>query len=527
MEKCTPRELCDKYHAIHADIYKWFNLSFDVFGRTTTDLQTEITQEIFLKLHSNGFLKEQTTTQLYCEKHHSFLADRFVEGECPICGYAEARGDQCDGCGGLLDTLQLINPRCKIDNATPVTRETTHVFLELDKLQPEIESFFEKSSSDGAWTNNGKVITSAWLKEGLKPRSITRDMKWGTPVPLPGYEDKVIYPWFDACIGYVSITAQYTDQWKQWWHNPEHVQLYQFMGKDNVVFHTVIFPGTQIGTRDTWTKLHHLSTTEFLTYEGGKFSKSRGVGVFGDSAQKTGVPSDVWRYYLLTHRPEISDTEFDWDSFISANNNTLLKNLGNFVNRVIKFVNSRFDSKVPDYTKYNEPSFDEWKAETNKLLVQYIRELDAVKIRAGLVTVLQLSQQGNIFLQSHRLDNSLAENEPAKCAAVVGIAINLVQLLASVVLPFMPVTAASINRQLGTEPVLVPDVWNADSIEPGHQIGKAEYLFSRIKPEKAEEWRQLFGGDEVNKMKDEKATIKKKKAAKGNGTPKVTATVPA
>jgi methionyl-tRNA synthetase len=513
VEKCTPRELCDKYHALHAGIYKWFNLSFDIFGRTTTQLQTDITQDIFLKLKDNNFLKEESTTQLYCEQHHSFLADRFVEGECPECDYAEARGDQCDRCGRLMDPLQLKNPRCKVDNSTPVTRDTKHIFLELDKLQSEIEAFFEESSTKGVWTSNGKVITVAWLKEGLKPRSITRDMKWGTPVPLPGYDDKVIYSWFDACIGYVSITAQYTDQWKKWWQNPEDVQLHQFMGKDNVVYHTIIFPGTEIGTRESWTKLHHLSTTEYLTYKGGKFSKSRGVGVFGDSAQKTGVPSDVWRYYLLSHRPETGDSEFDWDSFISSNNNSLLKNLGNFANRIIKFVNMRFDSIVPNWTEYNEPLFDEWKADINKTLTQYIQELDAVKIRAALSTVLYISQQGNLFLQSNKLDNSLAENQPTKCAAVVGIAINLVYLLSCVIAPYMPDTAKSINKQLCMDSLLIPDHWNADSIKPDHKISKAEYLFSRIKPEKAEEWRKMFGGDETQKLKEEKAALKSKKSA--------------
>jgi methionyl-tRNA synthetase len=237
------------YHAIHAAVYKWFNIDFDVFGRTTTDIQEEITQDIFLELNKQDFLKERTTQQLYCEKHESFLADRYVEGECPLCGSVDARGDQCDTCGHPLESTDLKNPRCKIDDATPVIRETKHIFLELDKLQPEIESFFENSSSTGAWSSNGIEITSAWLKKGLKPQSITRDLKWGTKVPpaLPGYENKVIYAWFDACIGYVSITAGYTEQWKKWWRNPD-VQLYQFIGKDNVTFHSTLFPATQIGT---------------------------------------------------------------------------------------------------------------------------------------------------------------------------------------------------------------------------------------------------------------------------------------
>jgi methionyl-tRNA synthetase len=191
-DKCTPRELCDKYHVIHADIYRWFNISFDIFGRTTTELQTEIAQAMFLKLNENGYLKERSTTQLYCLEHSAFLADRFVEGECASCGYKDARGDQCDLCGRLSDPLELKNPRCKIDGSTPVTRDTAHIFFELDKLQPEIEAFFQESAAKGEWSSNAKEITAAWLKQGLQPRSITRDMKWGTKIPLPGYDDKVM-----------------------------------------------------------------------------------------------------------------------------------------------------------------------------------------------------------------------------------------------------------------------------------------------------------------------------------------------
>ncbi len=208
-------------------------------------------------------------------------------------------------------------------------------------------------------------------------------------MPLPGYEDKVIYSWFDACIGYVSITACYTDQREKWWRNPDDVSLYQFIGKDNVVYHSVIFPATQLGTQDPWTKLYHLSTTDYLTYEGGKFSKGRVIGVFGDSAQKTGVPSDVWRFFLLSIRPETGHSEFTWDALISANNNLLLKNLGNFVSRVLKFVNSgHYDNIVPDWSAYHESAFEVFKEEVNVLLAQYIRDLDAVNLVHLLAALL-------------------------------------------------------------------------------------------------------------------------------------------
>lgn len=247
-----------------------------------------------------------------------------------------------------------------------------------------------------------------------------------------------MYVWFDACIGYVSITATYTDEWQKWWHNPEHVKLYQFMGKDNVPFHTVVFPCSQIGTKDKWTMLNTISTTEYLNYEKGKFSKSRNIGVFGTNAKETGIPSDVWRYYLLSHRPETGDTEFEWDGFISANNNELLKNLGNFVNRVIKFVNSKvYDSVIPDYTKFDDPYFTEHKQKVNDLLKRYIEELGDVKIRAALSTALHLSSLGNQLLQDNRLDNKLASEQPERCAAVVGLALSHIHLLSSLIQPYM------------------------------------------------------------------------------------------
>ncbi|KAF2809656.1 methionyl-tRNA synthetase [Mytilinidion resinicola] len=535
-EGVTPQELCDKYYKIHSEVYEWFNISFDHFGRTPTQQQTDIAQDMFLKLHKNGYLKEETTLQPYCETHNSFLADRFVEGTCPKllddgtpCAYPDARGDQCDKCGNLLNPLELINPKCKLDGATPVPRDTTHIFIELDKLQPAITKWFEESSQKGLWSSNGIHITQSWLNEGLQPRGITRDLKWGTKVPLDGYENKVLYVWFDACIGYVSITANYTDQWEKWWRDPERVKLYQFMGKDNVPFHTVIFPGSQIGTGDKWTQLNMLSTTEYLNYEHGKFSKSRGIGVFGTNAKETGIPPDVWRYYLLARRPETSDSEFEWDGFIDANNNELLKNFGNFVNRVIKFCNAKYESVVPDWTKYMEPAFENYKKEVNAALAQYNEELEAVKIRAALATVLRVSSLGNSLLQHNKLDNKLAAEEPDKAAAVIGLALNQIHLLASLVEPYMPETTTSILKMLNQDLLIIPDVWEVGSIEPGHKIGQAALLFSVIKAEKEQEWRELFGGEAQKKAKaeqaakaaakkvkkDKKKLAKKEKAAKG------------
>ena len=433
------------------------------------------------------------------------------------------------------EPLDLKNARCKVDpDVTPVARDTKHIHLLLDKLQPAIEEWVSSSSEKGQWSRNGRIITESWLKTGLRDRGITRDLKWGVPVPLDVFESeedkqvyksKVFYVWFDACIGYVSITANYTDEWEKWWKDPENVQLYQFMGKDNVPFHTVIFPGCLIGTGENWTKLHHISTSEYLNYENGKFSKSRGVGVFGNSAKETGVPADVWRYYLLKNRPETGDTQFEWKYFIEQNNSELLAKFGNFVNRVVKLVNSKiYNSVIPDYTKmHSDPIFSNAKEEINALLKQYLEEMEAVNLRAGLSTAMQIAQAGNNFLQSNGFDNKLAANEPEKAAAVTGIAINLILLCSSVFAPYLPATSRSILEQLQTPFLIIPDHWTADNIKPGHVIGKAKYLFSQIDPKKEDEWRTMFGGtqaerkrkeEEAAKAADNKAAAKAKKAEK-------------
>ncbi|KAL4896368.1 tRNA synthetases class I (M)-domain-containing protein [Aspergillus ambiguus] len=533
-EKMSPEELCAKYNKIHQEVYEWFEIGFDHFGRTPTQKHTDISQALFKRLYDNGYLAEKSAEQPFCETHGSFLADRFVEGECPKCHYDDARGDQCDKCGHLLDPFDLINPRCKLDGATPVARETKHIHLLLDKLQPAIEKWVHASIEKGDWPKNSRVITESWLKEGLKDRGITRDLKWGVPVPLPGFENKVLYVWFEACIGYPSITANYTDDWELWWRNPEQVQLYQFLGKDNVPFHSVIFPGCQLGSNDKWTMLHHLSTTEYLNYEGGKFSKSRGIGVFGNNAKQTGIPADVWRYFLLKNRPETGDTQFEWRSFVDSNNSELLAKLGNLVNRIIKLMAAQYDSTIPEFSvpETFQPNLDE----ITELLRQYIDEMESVHLRAGVQTAMKLAEAGNGLIQANRLDNALIANEPARAAAVVGTVLNLIYLLASVFSPYLPATAKSINEQLNTPFGLIPslddikDGWKPTALKPGHKVGKAKYLFSRIDSKKADEWREMFGGSQAERQKKEeeaakkKAAKDKKKAKKANKTANVETT---
>lgn len=523
-EGVTPEELCFKYNKIHAEIYEWFEIGFDIFGRTPTKQHEKISQGIFLQLHEKGLLAEHTNKQPFCEKHGKFLADRFIEGECPYCHYEDARGDQCDKCGKLLDPLDLINPRCKVDGATPVVKETKHMYLRLDELQSKIEEWANKSIEKGAWSDNSVSITRDWLKKGLQERGITRDLSWGVPVPLPGFENKVFYVWFEACIGYPSITANYTEEWEKWWKDPENVQLYQFLGKDNVPFHAVIFPGCQIGTEDKWTRLHHLSATEYLNYENGKFSKSRGVGVFGNNARETGVGPDVWRYFLLKNRPEGGDTQFEWRSFIDGNNSELLANLGNFVNRIIKLVNAKYDGVIPDFDPENLPeSFEPHLQEISSRLRDYLTEMEAVHLRFGLREAMALSSAGNGLIQAFKLDNALIANDPKLAGAVTGTAVNLIYLMSAVFEPYLPGTCKSIREQVNAPFLRIPsedDVakgWRPTYLKPGHKIGKAAYLFTRIDEKKADEWREHFGGNQEEREKKRKAEAEaaaKKAAAK-------------
>ena len=365
-EKKTPRELCDYYFAEHTKIYDWFHIDFDKFGRTSNDECTEITQGLFNDLDKAGLITEHTNKQLFCPHCNMFLSDRYVRGICPKCGADDARGDQCDGCGSLLDPIDLKEPKCVTCGSTPEVRETKHLYINLPAISGKLEEWMDKVSKDGKWSDNAINTTKSWLKAGLNERAITRDLKWGIPVPKAGYENKVFYVWFNAPIGYISITAQLANElkkagkasfdWKSWWlpeesdeaKGKEDVELFQFIGKDNIPFHTVIFPCTLLGSGHNWTKLFHMSSSEYLNYEDGKFSKSRGVGVFGSDAIATGIPADAWRFYIFYNRPEKSDFQFTWKDFQEKMNSELIGNLGNLVNRTLLFVNKYYDGKIPE-----------------------------------------------------------------------------------------------------------------------------------------------------------------------------------
>ncbi|CAK9193472.1 unnamed protein product [Sphagnum troendelagicum] len=535
-EGLTPKEICDKYHAIHKDIYEWFDIDFDKFGRTSTPQQTEIAQAIFLKLYEKNRLRENTMIQPYCNTCKRFLADRLVEGTCPMpgCGYEDARGDQCDKCGKLLNAEDLINPRCKVCGNPPVTRETDHLFLDLPELKNQLEEYVTSTSVAGGWSSNSIQTTNAWIRDGLKERCITRDLKWGVPVPLERYKEKVFYVWFDAPIGYISITANYTSEWEKWWKSPNDVELVQFMGKDNVPFHTVIFPCTLLGTGDPWTLMRTISVTEYLNYESGKFSKSRGVGVFGNDVKTTNVPVEVWRYYLLTNRPEVSDTLFTWLDLQAKQNNELLKNLGNFVHRTLSFLakpigEGGYGKVVPEAAN---PQMHELTAtfgkEVQRVVKEYLDAMEKVRLKAGLKAAMNASSLGNLYLQDSKFWKLYKEDPPA-CAVVLKTAVGLVHLLATLLEPFMPSFSHKVLAQLNLPPSTLSLVEENGDLEragepwvlvaAGHTIGSPEPIFSEMKDEEVEIYRKKFAGSQADRAASEAAgaatVVNSEKTSKG------------
>eukprot|EP00826_Nyctotherus_ovalis_P063503 TRINITY_DN9315_c0_g1_i3.p1 TRINITY_DN9315_c0_g1~~TRINITY_DN9315_c0_g1_i3.p1 ORF type:complete len:532 (-),score=158.25 TRINITY_DN9315_c0_g1_i3:105-1700(-) len=490
-EKVTPEQVCQKYYALHKAIYDWFAIDFDNFGRTATKAQTKITQDIFLQLHKNGYISEQVMKQQYCTNCKMALADRYITGTCPKCNSEGARGDQCDSCDHLLDPTELKNAKCKVCGTAPVQRDSKHLFLGLDKIQPKAEAWYKTAIEIDRWPHNAITTTNTFLKEGLKSRCITRDIKWGVPVPLPEYADKVFYVWFDAPIGYLSITNEIVPEWEKWWKNPDNVQLYQFIGKDNILFHSLMFPASLIGTGEKYTLVRHLNSTEFLNYEGTKFSKTKNIGVFGDQVQETKIPCEVFRYYLLAVRPEQQDANFSWVELAERNNNELIKNLGNFSVRVLRFIESHYDRVIPDYDpsdKQSEEAALECLKEFYEELNIYASLMESVKLREGLKQAMNLSSICNKYMQ--KWQPWVAAKENAKFAgSAINILMNMFVVVCAALEPFIPTFAAKIycmtnwKRGLREETLLgfVLDAKNAltvlSVIPSKHKIDQALPIF--------------------------------------------------
>jgi methionyl-tRNA synthetase len=501
-EKITPRELCDKFHTIHRDIYSWFEIAFDTFGRTSTPEHTEVTQSIFLDLDKNGYITSQSIDQLYCDTCGRFLADRYVRGTCPHCGYTGARGDQCEMCGTLLDPMELIDPKCSTCGGMPRPRSTTHLYIDLPAILPKLDAWMKEASVKGFWANNAIQMTQAWIRDGLHPRAITRDLKWGIPVPKKGFEDKVFYVWFDAPIGYISMTAKLAKEkgfdWKSWWQNPKEVELFQFIGKDNIPFHTVIFPSSQLGSGRHWTMLHHMSSSEYLNYEAGKFSKSKGIGVFGTDAQETGIPADVWRFYIFWNRPETSDYTFTWADFQEKVNGELIGNLGNLVNRTLTFVSRYYDGVIPEA----EPSDAFWSDVTarEKEVAEHLERAD---LRDAFRSIFAISDVANKRFQDEEPWKARTDN-PQKAASLMRDLCYVLKDLAIMIQPYMPKAAEQLagffGLKLGAEGLAWRDLGLNGMLT---NVQKPEMLFHKLEDDRIAALRERYSGSQ--KEREERA----------------------
>ena len=490
-EGISPRELCDRYHEIHKAIYKWFNIDFDYFGRTSTPLQTEIVQHIFHECDKNGYITEKESEQLYCPTCGRFLADRFVKGTCPHCGSEDARGDQCEKCGTLLDPTELIEPKCSVCGSVPVMRKTKNLYLDLPKIMPELRAWLDDASEKGFWAKNAVQITSSWIRDGLKERCITRDLKWGIPVNKPGYEDKVFYVWFDAPIGYISITANKTKDWEYWWRDPENTELFQFIGKDNIPFHTVVFPSSLLATKEKWTMLYHMSSTEYLNYEGGKFSKSKGIGIFGNDVEETGIPADVWRFYMFYNRPEKSDFTFTWSDFQDKVNKELIGNLSNLVNRTLTFVKRFYDGNL------GRGELDEaLKAEIIAKEKEITDCLERADERDAIHAIFELSDIGNKAFQEGEPWKMRKEN-PAAAEKLLRTLLYLIRDLGVMVIPYMPSTGEKILSFLSSDGLK----WDSVGTFGGEvSVGQAELLFQKLEDDRIKELKERYSGSQAERQ---------------------------
>lgn len=507
-EGVTPRELCDHYHKIHKAIYEWFNISFDYFGRTSTQRHTEIVQDIFNEIYKNGYIKEEESEQLFCPHCGRFLADRYVNGTCPHCGSTDARGDQCDACQTLLDPTELIDPRCSVCGTTPVLKKTKHLYIDLPKALPLLQKWTEDAFRNNNWSKNAVNVTTSWFRDGLRERCITRDLKWGIPVPVKGYEDKVFYVWFDAPIGYISMTAEALDDWQRWWKSPEDTQLIQFIGKDNIPFHTVIFPATLLCTGEKWTMLYQMSSSEYLNYEGGKFSKSHGTGIFGDDVRSTGIPADVWRFYLFYNRPEKNDFNFSWSDFQDKVNGELIGNLSNLVNRTLSFIKKFYDGNVPSSSSPDES------------LLEVIRKSEAeitdlmnnVEERSALRAILALSDAGNKAFQDGEPWKMRKEN-PEKAASLLRTLCFLIRDLGIMIEPFMPSTSEKIFSFFGDRKWTWQDLGSYD--DPLETVGEISLLFSKLDDDFVSSLKDRFAGSQEDR-KEKKENRKEEKKMNNN-----------
>ncbi|MGB4341318.1 MAG: methionine--tRNA ligase [Dysgonamonadaceae bacterium] len=507
-EGVTPQDIVDKFHYLIKDSFEKFGISFDIYSRTTSEIHKQTASEFFLKLYEKGEFIEMETEQYYDEEARQFLADRYIIGTCPICGYEHAYGDQCEECGTSLSPTDLINPKSMLSGSTPVMRKTKHWYLPLNKHEEWLRKWILEEHKE--WRPNVYGQCKSWLDLGLQPRAVSRDLDWGIPVPLKGAEGKVLYVWFDAPIGYISNTKELCLQnpekygnWEKWWKDHD-TRLIHFIGKDNIVFHCIIFP-VMLKAEGTFILPDNVPANEFLNLEGEKISTSRNWAVWlHEYLEDFPNKQDVLRYVLTAIAPETKDNDFTWKDFQTRNNNELVGVLGNFINRVLILTQKYFDNKVPprgSLTDYDKKTLEE----LGNLRKAVERNLDNFRFREAQQAAMNFAHLGNKYL---------AETEPWKTiktdidrtASILNTALQLVANLSIVFEPFLPFSAEKIRRFLRIETVSWNRLGDTDILSVGHELGQSELLFEKIEDDVIEnQIQRLLNIKKANEAKTYKA----------------------
>ena len=501
-------DYCARMHKVQAEIADGFRLSFDHFGRSSSPQNHRLTQHFAGQLDAAGLIREVPERQVYSKADARFLPDRYVEGTCPNCGYDRARGDQCENCTKQLDPTDLINPRSAISGSTDLEiKETKHLHLRQSEMKEKLLAWIDSKTD---WPVLTTSIAKKWLLDGdgLQDRGITRDLDWGVPVqkgdqPWPGMEGKVFYVWFDAPIEYIACAKEWTDaagrpdaDWERWWrtdHGAADVRYTQFMGKDNVPFHTLSFPVTIMGSGEDWKLVDYIKSFNYLNYDGGQFSTSQGRGVFMDQALSI-LPADYWRWWLLSHAPESSDSEFTWENFQASVNKDLADVLGNFVSRITKFCRSKFGEQVPDGGTMGDRE-TQLLTDLATRLKAYESAMDAIEVRKSAEALRSIWVLGNEYLQS-AAPWTTHKTDPAQAAMQTRLGLNLIRLYAVLSRPFIPDAAQQMMDALGSTDWSWPtDMQQAlGTLPPGHAFTVPEVTFQKITDEQRADWQTRFSG---------------------------------
>ncbi len=478
-EGVTPQDIVDRYHGIIKKSFQEFGITFDIYSRTTTETHYETASEFFKTLYEKGEFIEKESDQYYDEEAKQFLADRYITGTCPHCGNDGAYGDQCESCGTSLNATDLKNPVSVISGSVPIIKKTKHWYLPLDKHEPFLKKWILEDHKE--WKANVYGQCKSWIDQGLQPRAVSRDLDWGVPVPVDGADGKVLYVWFDAPIGYISATKELTPEWEKYWKDKE-TKLLHFIGKDNIVFHCIVFP-SMLKAEGSFNLPENVPANEFLNLEGDKISTSRNWAVWlHEYLEDFKDQQDVLRYVLAANAPETKDNDFTWKDFQARNNNELVAILGNFVNRAIVLTHKYYDGKTPEMGSVVE-DFDKQSLEEISVIVNKVQtSLDQYRFREAIKEMMNLARLGNKYLADTE-PWKLIKTDEERVKTIMYVSLQITANLSVLMEPFLPFSAVKLQNMINLTGVNWSGLGKTDLLQPGHMVNKPELLFAKIEDE--------------------------------------------